>query len=87
MNQANVFMQINGIDIEDSFAEAFPMTATRLIITAEDVYWARRAAEALTGFATSVIACGCEASIERESVTINHPTVDRDCCVVVCHVR
>lgn len=59
-------MQINGIDIEDSFAEAFPMTATRLIITAEDRYWALRAAEAMTGFATSVIACGCEASIERE---------------------
>ena len=60
------FKQINGIDIDDSFAEAFPMTATRLIITAEDRYWALRAAEAMTGFATSVIACGCEASIERE---------------------
>ena len=60
------FMEINGIAIEDSFAEAFPMTATRLIITAEDRYWALRAAEAMTGFATSVIACGCEASIERE---------------------
>lgn len=59
-------MRINGIDIADSFAEAFPMTATRLIITAEDRYWALRAAEAMTGFATSVIACGCEASVERE---------------------
>lgn len=66
MKEAAVFMQINGIDIEDSFAEAFPMTATRLIITAEDRYWALRAAEAMTGFATSVIACGCEAAIERE---------------------
>ncbi len=66
MSPSKVFMQINGIDIEDTFAEAFPMTATRLIITAEDSYWARRAAEAMTGFATSVIACGCEASIERE---------------------
>ncbi|MFO1065698.1 MAG: formylmethanofuran--tetrahydromethanopterin N-formyltransferase [Pirellulales bacterium] len=59
-------MNINGIEIEDTFAEAFPMTATRLIITAADRYWALRAAEAMTGFATSVIGCGCEAAIERE---------------------
>lgn len=59
-------MQINGVEIEDAFAEAFPMTATRLIITAADQIWARRAAEAMTGFATSVIGCGCEAGIECE---------------------
>ncbi len=59
-------MQINGIEIQDAFAEAFPMTATRLIITAADRFWARRAAESMTGFATSVIGCGCEAGIERE---------------------
>lgn len=59
-------MQINGVNIEDTFAEAFPMTATRLIITAADRFWALRAAESMTGFATSVIACGCEAGVERE---------------------
>jgi formylmethanofuran--tetrahydromethanopterin N-formyltransferase len=59
-------MHINGVEIEDAFAEAFPMTATRLIITAADRFWARRAAEAMTGFATSVIGCGCEAGIECE---------------------
>lgn len=59
-------MKINDVEIEDAFAEAFPMTATRLIITAEDRFWALRAAESMTGFATSVIACGCEAGIERE---------------------
>ena len=59
-------MRINGIEIEATFAEAFPMTATRLIITAADRFWARRAAESMTGFATSVIACGCEAGVERE---------------------
>ncbi len=59
-------MHINGVEIEDAFAEAFPMTATRLIITAADPFWARRAAEAMTGFATSVIGCGCEAGIEGE---------------------
>lgn len=59
-------MHINGVEIIDAFAEAFPMTATRLIITAEDRFWALRAAESMTGFATSVIGCGCEAGIEKE---------------------
>ena len=57
---------INGTTIDDSFAEAFPMRGTRLIITAHTLTWARHAAVATTGFATSVIACGCEAGIERE---------------------
>ena len=57
---------INGTVIDDSFAEAFPMRGTRLIITAHNLTWARHAAVATTGFATSVIACGCEAGIERE---------------------
>jgi formylmethanofuran--tetrahydromethanopterin N-formyltransferase len=55
----------NGVEIEDSFAEAFGMRATRLILTADTPGWARTAAESLTGFATSVIGCGCEAGIER----------------------
>lgn len=59
-------MKINGVFIEDTFAEAFPMKATRLIITAHNAVWANHAANALTGFATSVIACGCEAAIERQ---------------------
>jgi formylmethanofuran--tetrahydromethanopterin N-formyltransferase len=59
-------MNIGGVHIEDTFAEAFGMKATRIVITAESGRWARTAAESLTGFATSVIACGCEAGIERE---------------------
>jgi formylmethanofuran--tetrahydromethanopterin N-formyltransferase len=59
-------LAINGVRIDDTFAEAFPMKATRLIITARNETWARHAAVAATGFATSVIACGCEAGIERE---------------------
>ena len=59
-------MIINGVTIDETFAEAFPMKATRLIITAHDAKWAMISAQAFTGFATSVIACGCEAGIERE---------------------
>ena len=59
-------MIINGIKIENTFAEAFPMKAVRLIITADSKYWLKQAINNMTGFATSVIACGCEAGIEKE---------------------
>src|SRR5258708_4734220 len=59
-------MILDGVEIEDTFAEAFGMRATRLVITADTARWARIAAETATGFATSVIACGVEAGIERE---------------------
>jgi formylmethanofuran--tetrahydromethanopterin N-formyltransferase len=52
--------------VDDAFAEAFDMKATRLIITAHNLEWAYHAARSATGFATSVIGCGCEAGIERE---------------------
>ena len=59
-------MKLNGISIDDGFAEAFNMRATRVIITALNLKWAYHAANAMTGFATSVIGCGVEAGIERE---------------------
>ncbi|WP_316369494.1 formylmethanofuran--tetrahydromethanopterin N-formyltransferase [Candidatus Thiodiazotropha sp. CDECU1] len=59
-------MIINGTEIEETFAEAFGMSATRVIITAINLHWARIAGETMTGFATSVIGCGVEAGIEAE---------------------
>lgn len=59
-------MEIRGVLIEDTFAEAFGMRGARIIITGRTAKWAREAAVKLTGFATSVIACKCEAAIERE---------------------
>ena len=59
-------MNLNGVTIDDTFAEAFGMRATRLLITADTARWARIAAESFSGFATSVIGCGVEAGIERE---------------------
>ena len=56
---------INGVQIDETFAEAFPMKATRLVVTAHNPVWAMHAAQSATGFATSVIGCGCEAGIER----------------------
>ena len=59
-------MIINGVQIDDTFAEAFNMRGTRVIITAQNQKWAYHAANAMTGFATSVIGCGVESGIERE---------------------
>jgi formylmethanofuran--tetrahydromethanopterin N-formyltransferase len=56
----------NGVRIDESFAEAFPMRGTALLITAPNKRWARQAAVTMTGFATSVIGCGCEAGIDCE---------------------
>ncbi len=42
------------------------MRVARLIVTGRSMRWAREAALKLTGFATSVIGCKCEAGIERE---------------------
>ncbi|UCD44491.1 MAG: formylmethanofuran--tetrahydromethanopterin N-formyltransferase [Candidatus Bathyarchaeota archaeon] len=58
--------ELNGVEIEDTFAEGFSMWGSRIIITAVNRKWANIAATKMTGFATSVIACDCEAGIERE---------------------
>lgn len=55
---------MNGVEIEDTFAEAFGMRAARVIVTAKNEQWVRNAALTATGFATSVIACGVEAGVE-----------------------
>ena len=59
-------MRLSGTEVVDTFAEAFPMWGARIVITAESATWAHEAARSLTGFATSVIGCKCEAGIERE---------------------
>jgi formylmethanofuran--tetrahydromethanopterin N-formyltransferase len=58
-------MAENGVPIADTFAEAFPMTAARAIITADSPTWAEIAGRTMSGYATSVIGCDAEASIER----------------------
>jgi formylmethanofuran--tetrahydromethanopterin N-formyltransferase len=59
-------MKANGVVIDDTFAEAFGMRAAAIVITADSLRWARQAAVTMTGYATSVIGCGCEAAIDRD---------------------
>ena len=57
-------MEINGVPIEDTFAEAFSMHMNRTIITAYDQEWAYITATETTGFGTSLIMAPAEAGIE-----------------------
>ena len=59
-------MKYNNLYLENTFAEAFNMKASRIIVTADNIKWARNACISFTGFATSVIACGIEAGIEMQ---------------------
>ena len=59
-------LYINGVEIEDTFAEGFKMWGARVIITGKNRKWALEAATKMSGFATSVIGCKCEAGIEGE---------------------
>lgn len=56
----------NGVTIDDTFAEAFGMSALGLVITADTLKWAKICATVMTGFGTSVIGCGAECGIDRE---------------------
>jgi formylmethanofuran--tetrahydromethanopterin N-formyltransferase len=58
-------MHIGPTLIEDTFAEAFRVRYTRLLVTAHDDYWLQAALRSVTGYATSVIACDAEVGVER----------------------
>jgi formylmethanofuran--tetrahydromethanopterin N-formyltransferase len=58
-------MHIGPTEIVDTFAEAFGMRYTRLIVTAADDYWLQAALVEATGYASSVISCDAEAGIEK----------------------
>ncbi|MEM9365355.1 MAG: formylmethanofuran--tetrahydromethanopterin N-formyltransferase [Planctomycetota bacterium] len=74
MTPRHIVQEINGVPIWDTFAEAFPMKATRLVITAIDAWWCDQAVQAMCGFGTSVIACGLE--IAREQTLAPESTPD-----------
>ncbi len=58
-------MKIGDTEIEDTFAEAFDMRFTRLLVTADDEYWLDHAITEFSGYSASVIACDAECGVER----------------------
>ncbi len=57
-------LTLNGIRVIDTFAEAFDVAGTAIVVTNDTPKWAMIAATTMTGFATSVIGCGAEAGID-----------------------
>jgi len=57
-------VKIGATEIIDTFAEAFRMRFTRLVVTAVNEYWLETAVREVTGYGTSVI--GCDAEIAAE---------------------
>ncbi|HII98673.1 MAG TPA: formylmethanofuran--tetrahydromethanopterin N-formyltransferase [Methanoregula sp.] len=77
-------MEINGVTIDDTYAEAFPTWVCRIIITAVNKEWAKKAATEATGFATSAIGCPCEAGIEREIPASETPDGRPGVSILIC---
>ena len=57
-------MELNGVEIEDTFCEAFGAFFTRILITAKNEKWVKIAALVSTGYGTSTIHCDAEAGID-----------------------
>lgn len=61
----NSELKIGPTLIEDTFAEAFSMRYTRLIVTAINDRWLKAAIAEFTGYGSSVIGCDAEVGVER----------------------
>ncbi|MDX1943852.1 MAG: formylmethanofuran--tetrahydromethanopterin N-formyltransferase [Pirellulaceae bacterium] len=66
-------MEIRGTQIDDTFAEAFGMRYSRLIVTAADDYWLEAGVREFTGYSSSVIACDAETGVERQMAPTETP--------------
>ena len=57
-------MELNGVEIEDTFCEAFGAVFTRILVTAIDEKWVKIASQVATGYGTSTIHCDSEAGVD-----------------------
>lgn len=79
-------MEINGVKIQDTFAEGFGIKVSRLIITAATKHLAKIAATEATGFATSVIGCPAEAGIDQYVPPTETPDGRPGYAIMICHM-
>ncbi len=80
-------MQIHGVPIDETYAEAFPTWISRIIITAATEEWAYKAAIEATGFATSAIGCPCEAGIESALSPDDTPDGRPGVTILICTAK
>ena len=77
-------MEINGVKIQDTFAEGFGIKVSRMIITAATKHLAKIAATEATGFATSVIGCPAEAGIDQYIPPTESPDGRPGYAIMIC---
>jgi len=58
-------LKIGDTQIDDTYAEAFGMRFTALLITAHDAHWLDAALREFTGYSASVIACDAETGVSQ----------------------
>jgi len=80
-------MELNGVVIEDTFAEGFPIWVSRVLITAATERLAKAAATEATGFACSVIMCPAEAGIEKYVSPAETPDGRPGYIIEICHPK
>ncbi|WP_424357235.1 formylmethanofuran--tetrahydromethanopterin N-formyltransferase [Methanocella sp. MCL-LM] len=80
-------MKINNVEIEETYAEAFPIQVSRVLITAATEYYARIAATEATGFGTSVIGCPAEAGIDCFVPSTKTPDGRPGYVIMICHPK
>jgi formylmethanofuran--tetrahydromethanopterin N-formyltransferase len=79
------FLKLGKSEIEDTFAEAFDIWVSRILITAENEKWALEAANSAIGFATSIIFCPAEAGIEKIVTAKETPDNRQGVIIQICH--
>jgi formylmethanofuran--tetrahydromethanopterin N-formyltransferase len=80
-------MELEGVEIDDTFAEAFPIKVARVLITAVNEKWAMEAARETTGFGTSVIGCPAEAGIDKTLTAEETPDGRPGVAIMICHFK
>ncbi|MCC7552973.1 MAG: formylmethanofuran--tetrahydromethanopterin N-formyltransferase [Methanobacteriaceae archaeon] len=78
-------MEINGVEIKDTYAEAFGIKASRLLITATTERLAKIAATEATGYGTSVIGCPAEAGIDSYMPPTETPDGRPGYVIMICN--
>jgi len=79
------FLKFGKTEVEDTFAEAFDIWVSRILITAKNEKWALEAANSAIGFATSIIFCPAEAGIEKAVTAKETPDNRPGVIIQICH--
>lgn len=80
-------LQLNNVEIEDTYAEAFDIWCVRPLITAIDKEWAKIAVNVVTGYAVSTIGCDCEAGVDYEVPASETPDGRPGIAILLCAKR